>query len=306
MTIALGPLALAALLQTAAPAVASDVRFDSSIGSRIETKRTKTGHILVHPTIDGKDVGWFVLDTGAGGMVVSKRAAETASLPKTGEVAANGIGGEVTAAQHSVETFVLGPMSLTNLVFTELDLEFLSTILGVPIGGVAGYDVFANAVVEMDVDAGTVDVRDPSAFRLDGGAWQDLVLQNQTPRVRCRFEGDREGLFRLDTGSDSFVVFHSPAVKQLALLDGRETSLHGNGGVGGMNVARRGTLAWFELGGHRFESPTVEFSLAEKGTLADPEATGNLGCAALAPFRIVLDYPHRRVAFVRKVPPVAK
>ena len=60
-----------------------------------------------------------------------------------------------------------------------------------------------------------------------------------------------------------------------------------------------GTIAWFELMGHRFENPRVIFALATSGPLADPFVDGNLGVEFLKPFRIVLDYQHERLAFIR-------
>ena len=59
-----------------------------------------------------------------------------------------------------------------------------------------------------------------------------------------------------------------------------------------------GKLGWFELAGHRFESPTVVFGLEPRGPLGDPYVEGNLGVEFLKPFKIVLDFPHERVALV--------
>ena len=57
-------------------------------------------------------------------------------------------------------------------------------------------------------------------------------------------------------------------------------------------------LAWFELGGQRFETPRVAFSQATSGAFSDEYTTGNLGQAFLKPFRIVLEYLHDRLALV--------
>jgi hypothetical protein len=116
--------------------------------------------------------------------------------------------------------------------------------------------------------------------------------------VRARFEGGRDGYFRLDTGANGTLAFHAPAVRELGLLEGRKVVPGFGGGVGGHAESRDGKLEWFELAGHRFEGPTVSFSLAELGAFADRYTLGNIGQEFLGPFRIVLDYPGDRIAFV--------
>ena len=89
-------------------------------------------------------------------------------------------------------------------------------------------------------------------------------------------------------------------MERLKLLEGRETRGTAQGGVGGMSAARAGKLAWFELGGHRFENPVVSFSLAKTGAFRDEHTLGNIGQAFLRPFRVVFWYQGRKIAFVEK------
>ena len=60
-----------------------------------------------------------------------------------------------------------------------------------------------------------------------------------------------------------------------------------------------GTLEWFELGGVRFEEPTVSFARTEIGAFADVYSSGNLGADFFAPVRLILDYPSSRIEFVQ-------
>jgi hypothetical protein len=43
---------------TARPA---DTKWDASAPSRVEARRAASGHLLVHPLVNGQDVGWFLL-----------------------------------------------------------------------------------------------------------------------------------------------------------------------------------------------------------------------------------------------------
>ena len=50
------------------------VVFDADVSSEIDVVRASSSHVLVEPTIDGKNAGPFILDTGASGLVITPRA----------------------------------------------------------------------------------------------------------------------------------------------------------------------------------------------------------------------------------------
>jgi hypothetical protein len=171
--------------------------------------------------------------------------------------------------------------------------------LGEPVAGIVGYQAFQASVVELDMDRATVSLYDPTAYQLTPqGRWAPLFVLSNHPCCTARFEGDREAVFRLDSGGAGTVLFHTQAVDRLKLLDGRKTTASVLGGVGGLIVSRRGTLDWFELGGYRFEKPTADFSRSNKGAAQGIVIVGTIGHELLKRFQIVLDYHQRRVAFL--------
>ncbi|HEX6886166.1 MAG TPA: pepsin/retropepsin-like aspartic protease family protein [Planctomycetota bacterium] len=277
---------------------ASDVRFDPEADPELDVIRVASGHLLVEPWIEGEPVGMFIFDTGAGGMCIDPRVAEELGLEKLGEVLAVGIGGKTTTAFRRGGELQLGAVTWRDPVYVELDLAFLEPIFGRKVAGIIGYDLLARCVAEVETRKPYVALHDPARFTLTGAAWQELALMDNVPHVRARFEGEREGYFRLDTGANGTLTFHAPAVRELGLLEGRTLTRGFSGGVGGQAELQSGPLAWFELAGHRFENPTVSFSLAEHGAFTDRYTLGNVGQEFLAPFRLVLDYPGDRIAFV--------
>lgn len=48
------------------PPAPADARFAADVPAALEVRRARTGHLLVKPRIDGRDVGWFIFDSGAG------------------------------------------------------------------------------------------------------------------------------------------------------------------------------------------------------------------------------------------------
>jgi predicted aspartyl protease len=275
------------------------VSFDPTQPAELETMRVFSGHVLVHPTIDGEDVGWFILDTGAGGTCIDSGVADELELPSFGQVLAVGAAGKTDAAFRRGKLFELGRLRFEDPIYVELDLEFLTAAFNETIAGIVGYDVFARSLVEFDPTNGHASLYDPASYELARGSWQPLVLDARTPAVQASFEGDHSAYFRLDTGAGSGnVVFHTPTVEKLGLLEDRKVAASGSGGVGGSAVTYTGELAWFELAGQRFERPTVGFATAKVGGLADRYTAGNLGQAFLQPFTLVLDYSNERIAFV--------
>lgn len=275
-----------------------DIRFDPEVGPELDVERVASGHLLVEPWVEGESVGMFIFDTGAGAMTIDPGVADELGLAELGEVVAVGVGGRTTASFRRGTRFELGPVTLTDPLYVELDLAFLEPLFGCKVAGIVGYDLLARCVAEIETERPAVALHDPARYVLSGATWQELVLNQNTPCTRARFEGEREGLFRIDSGADGTLTFHAPAVRALGLLEGRALSSSLGGGVGGTTEMRDGVLAWFELAGHRFEKPHVQFSLAEHGAFADRYTTGNIGQDFLAPFRMVLDYPNHRLAFV--------
>ena len=275
---------------TARPA---DTRWDTSAPARIEARVAPSGHILVQPLVNGKDVGWFLLDTGAGGMVIDRKAADQLAMPALGEMVAVGAAGTKKTRYRQGATFTLGPVTITDTRYMELDL---GSTFSLPQAGICGRDLFARAVVELDITGGTVAVYDPAHYRLEGAKWQPLFFSGRTPIARGSFEG-HEGLFRLDTGSDRTVDIHIEAVERYGLGARGGTKENRAVGVGGAVASRTARLAWFEFGGHRFQDLEVELA-AKTGGFSDPYTVGNIGMGILRRFRIVFDFGNRRVAFV--------
>jgi hypothetical protein len=276
-------------------------RFDPDQPAEIELRRAPTKHLLTRARIDGGAPRWFLLDSGAGALVIDKQTADTLALDAFGAIEASGIGGRAPARFRPAKTFEVGPLTIDDPVMLELDLSPIAPFFGVELAGILGYDVFARAVIELDLRTPAAKLHDPASFEPSSGTrWEELLLDARIPTLRCRYEGEREGLFRMDTGDSSTVTFHTPTVERLKLLEGRKTKSTPLGGVGGFTGGRSGKLAWFEVGGRRVEDLDARFAQTEKGPFSTPEIDGNLGTALLEPFVLFFDYRAQRLGFLRR------
>ncbi|MEP7271459.1 MAG: aspartyl protease family protein [Acidobacteriota bacterium] len=287
-------------LFTLAPRKPIDTDWIRDASPRLEIKRARSGHLLVKPMIDGRFAGWFLLDSGAGAMIITPRVANESGMESFGKVPVRGVGGTIQSPFRRGKKFELGQLVIRNPLYVEIDFAAISRAIGEEIAGLCGYDLFARSVVTLDSATPTLELREPTTFKLEEGTWQEMFIDSNIPHIRCRFEGDREDVFRLDTGADNTVSFHSPAVDKYLLLEGRQTQSAVAGGVGGTVAVARGKLNWFEIAGHRFANPQVNFSLAKSGAFANPYSAGNIGGAFLSKFKIVFNYGERRIALIEK------
>lgn len=296
----------------------ADARFDPAALPGVEVVRAPTGHLLVHPLINGQDVGWFIFDTGAGMNILTTSAIASLQLPTFGGVPAKGIGGSTASQFCRPNSLSLGPVTLDAPLMVGIDLSFLDQHMGRKIGGLIGFGMLARVVARLDMHAPSIELFDPDAFAQTAEAaavnWQTLVLDQRIPHVEASFavapadaEGDatvervHRGRFRLDTGAaQATVAMHEPAVRELRLLEGLATTDGKVGGVGGSIPVKRATLAWFELAGLRTPNVKAEFALESKGAFADPYSLGNIGGKLLEPFVLIFDYRNGRMGFERR------
>ncbi|HEX8071949.1 MAG TPA: retropepsin-like aspartic protease [Pyrinomonadaceae bacterium] len=255
------------------------------------------GHYYVRPLVDGRDVGWFHFDTGADAMQIDARLADELKLPVLGKSQTRGADGrvqEVTIRQG--QTFQLGRVTIKNPIFLASDLSDKNAPPGTKRAGYVGYPVLARTVIEVEGGGARIALYDPATYRLKRGKWQELSYIDLTPAVEARLEGDRRGLFQLDTGYVGTVTFYDKFIKDERLLEGREVKEETDTGAGGSYKVATGTIEWFELAGHRFARPRAIFRVSG---LSREGGAGVVGREFLSVFKIVFNYPERRIAFVR-------
>jgi hypothetical protein len=274
--------------------------FDNSLPADLEIKQAPTGHLLVHPLVGGKDLGWFIFDTGAGATVLSTPVAREAGFDAFGRIKAMGIGGSADANFYRAPSLSLGRITIDQPIFVGIDLAFLDQYMGVRVGGIVGYDLLARCITEFDLATPRIALFDPASYTRENAPWQELFLYERHPCTAAAFE-DHAAIFKLDTGAaQDTVTFHAPAVESFRLLEGRETTPTKMGGVGGAVTGRQGTLAWFTLGPTRTDNLHASFATDPVGAFADPYTAGNIGGRLMTPFTLILDYPNSRIAFLPK------
>jgi hypothetical protein len=241
----------------------------------------------------------FMFDTGAGGSLVSTRVTAGLNLKKAGAVDATGVGGSIKGFLASGISLSLPGVRVANqkVAVVPLDFPFCE---GRDIAGIIGYDFIKEFVVEIDYEARTISLFEPSSYQYSGrGDVIPLTITN-TPRVHARIalpgKPPIEGLFEIDTGSDGVLSINSPFVsrhKLLGALSAQDSNKEKElGGESERVDARLGSL---QLGRFLIATPIVGFSLDTKGSLAVEDNDGPLGNEVLRRFKVTIDYSRQRM-----------
>jgi len=274
----------------------NDASFNPAIPPQLEVQRAPTGHFLIRAKVNGQESGWFILDTGASTSVISRELATELQLAPIGTIPLTSMFGNVAAPVLRLDLFEVGPFSLLRPIVVEMDLTPLNEAFGLTLTGIIGYDLFSRAIVEITVAENAVSLFDPSSYPQRDNVWQELRLQHQLPVVRASFAENHQRWFRLDLGAAVTVMFHTPTVRE---LDMRKNNPATPTKAGELEMVF-GSLAWFELAGHRFEQSNVIFMANENGPGADPFSAGNIGLEFLKPFKLIFDYANLRVAMIER------
>ncbi|HLK58980.1 MAG TPA: aspartyl protease family protein [Chthonomonadaceae bacterium] len=275
--------------------------YDAAASDRIEVKHI-AGLMFVRPKVNGEELGWFFLDTGADVMCIDPSVVKNQNLPVVGSDDVAGVVGVSHLRICRAGTLQLGPVKIQDPIFLELDMAPFAQAFKLPIVGICGYDFLARASLDIDPKADSIRIGKPGAIALPEGAkWTRIRFHANTPCFECAFAANEKGLFSLDTGSNSTVDFFSPAVEKYHLLENRQTQKAQTGGAGGNAESLTGSIAWFDLGSIRIENPRVGFQLTKIGAFSSPYLVGNIGMGFMGKYRLVLDYQNERVAFVEKV-----
>lgn len=277
------------------------VTFDPRLPPEVCVERARSSHVLVRPEIDGVDVGPFILDTGASGLVITGRAAETLGLRAFGEVFVSGVAGKVPCRFRRAGSLTLGPVTVDAPVFMEMDVGGIVSGASEPVAGIVGFDAFKSAVLEVGPGGSPVRLYDPTTFVAPAAwRWRSLLMVSNVPHVAADFAGAPNGearVFMIDSGAGGAdCIFHARAVEELGLrrllppADGggaRSSSrVRGVGGSGGESSgatrAYRGKLEWLRLretGESGTGSGTGEETSAESSTstsTSTPKLDGGL------------------------------
>jgi predicted aspartyl protease len=232
--------------------------------------------ILVDVTVNGVK-GRFILDTGADSIVLDDKFADRVNAPALhGGGEAMMMSGAISTRVRKVDSIALGGATLRNALVYSQDFrkEDYRGLDWEGYDGLMGYDLFAGAIVKLDVYASKMTILDPST---------DLSTVHGLPL-----------LVDLSDGVPAIPMTMNKKVPVNAHLD------TGNPGIVFMSydLAKKYHLAIATLGCGNLESLTIgPITYADQAvcTWGFPSNFMLLGFDFLKHFDFVFDYPHGRM-----------
>lgn len=270
--------------------------------------------LLVPVSLPDGSTELFLVDTGAATSVVHAEVAERLGLaPAVDAGWLQGLGGRVPWQHTRVPRMRLGEFELTE-VDVAVGVQGVPERLGaLPVAGILGNNVWANFVMVLDYPADRLELYRPDAapkvrrsapMRFDGRGIQSVV------RVVAKKDGERRRadlLLEVDTGAHDVLFMRETGepFRELSTV-GEEPIL----GVGSdldalphrelMQITRRVPVVAVRIGGRR-----VPVDIDARWLCADTDCPtagllpGLVGFEVLEKHRVVLDFPHQRLALQR-------
>lgn len=253
-------------------------------------------HIYVNVTVNGKGPCRFIFDSGAGGIAVNRRLAETANLIRLGTAEARGVGGADSSEIYQVDSLEIAGLRLTDLPGSAINLEPLEAGTGAQIDGIIGYDLLSRFVISVDYARHQLIIYRPDIQpRSDWGIACSLSVDLRLPYVNATVQDTIPARFRLDTGSSSTIDFQAPFARAHGLLQSASERRVTASGIGGAIEGNVGLSPRINLCGAGIDSILAHFSSTETGVFAGANTAGNIGAGVLKAFRVTFAYGRQQV-----------
>jgi len=268
--------------------------------------------IIIPVKVNGSTLK-FLLDTGVNKTILFNLSIEDSlKLKNTAHIKIKGLGksGYLNAIKSDNNNFRIGEISnRKHTVYLISGKNFnLSPQLGVHINGIIGGDLFRDFIVDINYSTKRIKFNNPKTYRYQKCRkcqQFDLSFRNKKPYVDLMIQDD-DNIFTqvkllIDSGgSDTLWLFESSDDAIRVPKDYFDDYL--GKGLGGDIFGKRAKLKKLGIGNYSFRNVNVAYpdSSAIGSLRKHKERNGTLGAGILKRFRVIFDYPHKKITFKRK------
>lgn len=262
----------------------------------------RDNHIYLPIRVNGQGEFEFLLDSGAGGIMISRRAAEQLGLDRLGDLPARGLGGYGTYGLTQIDSMNIASLSLyiKNIIIGDLDVGEGRSKWS--LDGILGYDFFTRFPMMIDFDRNEITIfRSSLSGKRREGTKLEMEVYYQLPIVEARLDGYPLRV-AIDLGSQTGIILQKSAraFEALAQKIDSASMMYSIGGVGGITQVRGGRLDSLWLGGLLIDSPMVLLSGDFESAPLPEYIEGLIGMEILKRFNLFIDYPAREIYLLRR------
>ncbi len=249
------------------------------------------GHLYVTGSVNDKPAR-FIIDTGAGGNVLTPAAALRFGLTSSGDVTVSGAG-KADAYRATVKRLEAGGAVVENewAIVTALPPELNCD-------GLLGYGFLSRFVTTLDYENKRITWTRAGKWKPAARPDADLklFLEKNLPHVDGVVDGIK-GRFELDAGNQGGLILYKPFVEKNGLrtrYSPRIETITGRG-VGGYLYGDVVRVPALTLGALTLNGVVAELSRQESGAFFEQKIAGNIGAEILKRFTVTFDYGGKRV-----------
>ncbi len=264
-----------------------------------------SNHIIFKVSVNGHPPIGFIFDTGANESIINTPRLADFGLKSYGKTTTTGGGGTADYAYAQGATFSAPGIEVRNQHVGVIDCSAIERILGVPLGGLLGYEFISRFVVEIDYIAKTISFHDPKSWKYSGsGAVIPLVIDEGIPfadaSISVPTRPDIPAYMVIDYGAAATATFTSAFIKDndLLRLAAANVNVARTPGSEGQFFAQknlRGKLDRLTLGGVHIDNVPVNLSTNTEGAYASKMFAGTIGETIYSRFHAWLDYARDRM-----------
>ena len=245
----------------------------------------------VRAFVDGKAIGYLLVDTGSNITAIDRDLARELDLPVVGRSVVMGVGGREQVTLHRLARLRIEHLPLASQTVAAVDISPVARGARIKVAGILGYNTLRRWPFQLDHGRRLLTLFDRAQFEPgpDADEW-DLTEIGRLPAVRGNLGEGRELWLVLDTGDNGWVSLPSAAARRWPELFRRNANREGQGfGVGGAITALHTSLpslGIFALDLRRIPA-TVEWT--DRVHEHRGEVVGRIGNGLMQSLRITID-----------------
>jgi len=264
---------------------------------------TRIGNLILIQAKADTTTGFFVLDTGAPGLVLN--ITYFRNYPTSNPIESGGLTGSVPATRTTVDSLRLGPISYFHLDADLINLGHIENNKGVKIFGLLGMRLFEHFEMIIDYSAGVIELHligrkeaalYHSAQLADAAAYNTIPIDIEEGKIIVYLYLKGKKLkFIIDSGAETNVLdsrLPNQVFEQVVIT--RRVTLNGSGDH--KVEALYGNLKGLQIGGHEIGSlPVLITNLESMCDAYNNCLNGMLGFDFLSLHKIGFNFVNRKM-----------
>ncbi len=259
----------------------------------------KNGHIYIELKINGQGPFLFMLDSGAGYNLVSKRIAESVGLEIAGALPARGIGGFNNVNFAAIDSIHTDEFSIYLKKISVIEFDPAYASIFAEIDGILGYGLLSRFPFAIDFENRLFTLYDPAEeISTEDFEEVDMEIYYQLPVIETYVEGIPTRLI-IDLGAQTglFILGHARCFEGIEDKIDESAARYWVAGIGGKEQVIKTHIDSIRVGSQIINNPSAIIATTESVLPFPKYIEGIMGLEILQNFNILLNYQTEKAYF---------